>query len=307
MNWLILVVIATCVDSFRIFVDNYTSDNFFKGKGAVSLKIFYGFSFIILGAIVLLASGFNFASFDTAIALNFFFSGILAAIAGIPYIKALEVDNSTNYGIFMQLAPILYLILGWIFLGEQFTPLQLVAFIVVLSAPALIIFSTGKRSRKFKIEAMIYAFLAVLISVIGNFLFVKTSSPEFNYMQEIGIVLLGKGVGNIVFVGSNKKWRKRFAFVYKRSHGRMLVPLFFNSITGFVKEIAYRGALVAAPAVAMASVASDASEPIVIFFMGIVLTLIWPKFGREKLDKKSILVHLSATVLVVIGIVLMQL
>jgi hypothetical protein len=41
--------------------------------------------------------------------------------------------------------------------------------------------------------------------------------------------------------------------------------------------------------------------------MGLLLTLIWPKFGREKLQKKVILVHFIATILVVIGIVLMQL
>ena len=56
----------------------------------------------------------------------------------------------------------------------------------------------------------------------------------------------------------------------------------------------------------MASVASDAVEPIVIFFLGLLLTLIWPKFGREKMDRKTIIVHLVATILVVVGIVLMQ-
>jgi hypothetical protein len=57
----------------------------------------------------------------------------------------------------------------------------------------------------------------------------------------------------------------------------------------------------------MASAASDSVTPVVIFFMGIVLTLIWPKFGREKLNRKNVLVHLVATMLVVIGIVLLQL
>jgi uncharacterized membrane protein len=290
----------------RIFIDNYISDVYFKGKGAVAQKIFHGFCFTILGGIVLIASGFSFASFEPMVIFAFFLSGILAAVAGIPYVKALEIDNSTSYGIFMQIAPILYLILGWIFLGEQFTLLQLIAFVIVLSAPALIILSTGKRSRKFKIEAMFYAFVAVLISVIGNFIFVKGNSPDYNYMQEIGVVLLGKGIGNVIFVGGVKKWRKRFIAVYKKSHRRVLIPLICNCLSGFIKEIAYRGALVAAPAVAMASVAADASEPIVIFFMGIVLSLIWPKFGREKLNKKSVCVHLLATIIVVIGIILMQ-
>ena len=79
-----------------------------------------------------------------------------------------------------------------------------------------------------------------------------------------------------------------------------------NFCIGTAKEFTYRAALATAPTVAMASVASDSSEPIVIFFMGLLLTLLWPKFGREKLDKKSIIVHLVATALVVTGIIILQ-
>jgi hypothetical protein len=77
-------------------------------------------------------------------------------------------------------------------------------------------------------------------------------------------------------------------------------------VFGVTKDFTYRAALFMAPSVAVASAASDSSTPIVIFFMGILLTLIWPEFGREKLNRKSIIVHLIATILVVVGIVLIQ-
>ena len=86
----------------------------------------------------------------------------------------------------------------------------------------------------------------------------------------------------------------------------MLRPLSINCLVRVVQQFAYRGALIAAPTVAIASVASDSAEPIVIFFMGLLLTLIWPKFGREKLQRKTVLVHLIATILVVVGIILLQ-
>ena len=92
----------------------------------------------------------------------------------------------------------------------------------------------------------------------------------------------------------------------KSIKNKVLVPLAASFSVGVIKSFAYRAALIAAPALALASAASDSIEPIVIFFMGLLLTLIWPKFGREKLQKKVILVHLVATILVVIGIVLMQ-
>lgn len=306
MIWLFLVGIATILDSARIFVDNYSSDVYFKGRGSVSQKLFYGYAFIVGAFILAAVTGFDFNANYWLNYLLFFASGLLSGIAGIPYYKALELDDSTNIGIFTQLAPIFYLVIGWFALGENFSPYQLVAFAVIILAPLLIIATTRKRSRKIKIKAVFYALLYVLIAVIGNVIFVKENTPDLNFLTEILFVFLGKGVSNLIIVYSRPKWHRRFYAVLKSSHKKVLRPLISNSIIGFTKDIMYRQGLILAPSIAVASAASDSAEPIVIFFMGIVLTLIWPKFGREKLDRKTVIIHLIATILVVAGIVLLQ-
>ena len=306
MIWLFLVGIATILDSARIFVDNYSSDVYFKGRGSVSQKLFYGYAFIIGAFILAAVTGFDFNANYWLNYLLFFASGLLSGIAGIPYYKALELDDSTNIGIFTQLAPIFYLVIGWFTLGENFSPYQLVAFAVIILAPLLIIATTRKRSRKIKIKAVFYALLYVLIAVIGNVIFVKENTPDLNFLTEILFVFLGKGVSNLIIVYSRPKWHRRFYAVLKSSRKKVLRPLISNSIIGFTKDIMYRQGLILAPSIAVASAASDSAEPIVIFFMGIVLTLIWPKFGREKLDRKTVIIHLIATILVVAGIVLLQ-
>ena len=290
----------------RIFIDNYASDVYFKGNGAVSQKLFYGYAYLLLSSVILVFTGFNIFVTSWSVIAIVILSGILASVAGIPYYKALEIEDSTNLGIFIQLAPILYLVLGWIFLGETITPTQFIAFFVILAAPLLIILTTRKRSRKVKLRAVFYAFLFVLIAVISNLIFVKASTPDLNFASSIALLFIGKGIANLVIVYMRPKWRKRFRNVLKSSHRKVLRPLIINSCIGAIKDFAYRGALIAAPAVALASAASDSAEPIVIFFMGLVLTIIWPKFGREKLNRKTVLVHLIATVLVVAGIVLLQ-
>lgn len=306
MMWLILVIIATVLDAARIFIDNYSSDVYFKGRGAVAQKLFYGYAFFV-GAIVLaMATGFDFNADYAVNFVLFFVSGLLSSLAGIPYYKALEIDDSTNIGIFTQLAPVLYLILGYFFLDEVFSPVQLVAFFVIIAAPLLIVLTTRKRSRKIKIRAVLYAFLYVLIAVVGNLIFVKENVPEMNFLVEMVFVFLGKGVGDLAIVYGSRRLRKRYYVVMKQSRKKVLRPLCANAVVGLTKDLFHRLGLVLAPAVAMASAASDAVEPIVIFFMGLVLTLIWPRFGREKLDKKTVLVHLFATVLVVIGIILLE-
>ena len=306
MNWLILVAVAVISDSLRIFIDNYSSDVYFKGRGAVSQKLFNGLVFPVVALIAIAITGFDFNGIDIMTGLLLVFSGFIYGFAGVPYYRALELDDSTNIGIFTQLSPVLYLIFGWFLLDQSFSPIQLLAFFIILSAPFLIVLTTRKRSRKIKIRAVFYAFLYVFIAVMGNVLFVKVSNSEQNFVTTIALVLLGTGIANLSIVLTMPKLRKRFKEVNKKSHHKVLRPLFVNGIVRVVQQFTYRGALIAAPTVAVASVASDSAEPIVIFFMGLLLTLIWPKFGREKLERKTVLMHLIATVLVVVGIVLLQ-
>lgn len=306
MNWLFFVIIAVVADSLRIFIDNYVSDVYFKGRHAVSQKLFDGCAFLIFGILMLSVVGFDFGGISLIVASLIMLSGILHSVAGIPYYRALELDDSTNIGIFTQLAPVLYLILGWFFLDQAFSPFQLIAFAIIICAPFLIVFTTRKRSRSVKLKAVFFAFLYVLISVIGNLVFVKVNTGEFNFITAIGLVLIGKGVSDILIVWTVPKLRKRFFDVERKSRHRLLIPLTMSSAVTTIQQFTYRAALITAPAVAVASVASDSAEPIVIFFMGLLLTLIWPKFGREKLDRKTVLVHLIATALVVVGIILLQ-
>lgn len=306
MNWLILVAITVLFDSSRIFIDNYISDYYFKGRDSVSQKYFYSIAFIIIALVIAPFAGIDFSAAPFITFFLFFLAGILSSIAGIPYYKALELDDSTNLGIFIQLAPVFYLVLGWLFLGETISPLQFLAFIVILSAPILILLTTRKRSRKVKIKAIFYAFLYVFIAVIGNLIFVKENSSNLNFVSEMVFLFLGKGVGNLIIMGLKPKWRRRFHTVMKESRKKILRPLISSCSVSLVKDFTYRAALTAAPSVALASATSDSTEPIAIFFMGIILTLIWPKFGREKLNKKTVLVHLIATVLVVTGVILIQ-
>ena len=309
MSWLILVAIAVLFDVFRIFTDNYISDVYYKGREVASQKLFSAYAKTIIGIIILIVAGFSFNDFNLGTILLLLLSGALASIAEVPYYLALGIDDSTNLGIFIQLAPIIYLIFGWFLLGETFSPLQLVAISIVLIAPILIVLTSRKRSRKVKLRAIFLAFLYVVISVTGNVLFVKVNSNSTEIstlVNEIALVILGTGLMDGLIMLALPKWRLRYRHVRKASKNKVLVPLAASFTVGVIKSFAYRTALIAAPALALASAASDSIEPIVIFFMGLLLTLIWPKFGREKLQKKVILVHLVATILVVIGIVLMQ-
>ena len=306
MDWLLCTAIAVFASACGIFIDNYISDYYFKGRSASAQKGFFWLPFIIIGIVCVCITGADFTNIPFYVYLIFMISGATTAIAGIFYYKALEVSDSTDFGIFTQLSPVFYLILGWAFLNQTITTHQFIAFIIILSAPILIIISTKKRSRQVRIKAILYTIINLLIDTIGTLIFVKFSDNSINFITSMGFVYIGKGIGNAIIMLTKPKWRKRYRFVVKSSHFKAYIPLFGTLVLGVVTHFAKNLALVLAPSVAVASAIMHSTKPIVIFFLGILFTLLWPKFGREKMKRKVILVHLIATIIVVIGICLIQ-
>lgn len=306
MSWLAILAIAVISDALRIFIDNYASDYYFKEKGAVSQKIVSGIVTPILGIIILIVTGFNFTEIPPVALTLLLMSGVLGSLAGIPYYKALEIDDSTNIGIFFQFSPILYLIIGWIIGDEQFSIIQLLACFIILAAPLLVVITAKKRSRKVRIKAALLAFISIIFYVASGETFIQGNVDGINIFSEIGLVLITKGLSDLLIIGSRRKLRNRLAKVVKSSRRKVLFPINISIVMRVIQEFSYRIGLIIAPSVAIASAASDAVEPAVIFFTGLLLTILWPKFGREKLQKKTVLVHFIATVLVVIGIVILR-
>ena len=305
MNWVFYDILAIFCDAPRVFLDNYVSDVYFKDRYAASQKLFYGYTYAILGAVIAIIFAHDFASFTWVGILLLFASGALSSIANVPYYMALEIDDSTNLGIFLQLAPILYLLIDFLIFGETIGVKQLIAFCIILAGPALIILTAKKRSRHLRVKAVFFIFLYVLISVIGNIIFVENHVDGTSFILPLALFFLGKGIMNLLIVYPNRKWLRHYRRVVKRDK-RVFRPLTLNFIFGIATDATYRIALDLAPSTAIASAIADSSTPILIFFMGIIFTLIWPKFGREKLTRKSVIVHLVATALVAIGVVLVR-
>lgn len=308
MIWLVLVAISVVLNTMILYLDNYIGDVHFKGKHSVGSKTFYGWQYVFFAISMFFIFHVDVTANPAWVYFAIIGTGLIASVASIAYYRALEIEDSTNIAIFIQLAPVFYLIFGWFLLNERFSPMQFVSFAVILMAPFLIVAKTRKNRRQAKLRAIALAATYVIISVLGNILFVKVNgSVDIEYTTAITFLFVGKGVGNILVTHVlNRKWNERYHHVVKSTNGKVYLPLCIDGFLCLFADFTYRLALLSAPAVALASAASDSTEPIVVFIFGIILTLINPKFGREKLDKKTVLVHIGATLLVAVGIVLMQ-
>ena len=301
--WVILAIVAAVLMALGVFFDNYITDVFFKGKLPQSRKVFSGPGYLIAAGVV--AAIFGLQAITVGGALWLVATGIIFGLSLIPYYIALAKDESTNIALVEQLSPIFYLAWGWWLLHSEVSFLHLVAIAVLMAAPVLIILSSHKRSQKARLKMVGLMLIKVAAGTLANTMIVELA-PEIDFITMMLYVMIGRGVADLALTVKFKTWRHRFKVVMRRGGLKAWIAIATDFMIWLGQEFVNYTALIIAPAMAMASAITKTLMPISVFLLGVVFTILWPSFGREKLDRKTVMVHLIATVLAVIGIILMQ-
>ena len=306
MLWFLLAVFVAITAAISVFIDNYVTDVCFKGRTPQAQKII-GIPALLLACIII-PIFFPLQTIEPYLALILIGTGILTAISFIAYYKALATEDATGATIFFQLAPIFYLIVGWTLLGEHITLVQVIAFALMVTAPLVVVFCYSKRSQRLKKRAVIFIILSLLLSVAANIIFVGVASgvgnsQSIDFLTAFFYVTLGRLIADTVFTILFRRWRVRFTNVCRTSRIKFIAPMIINNFLFIFSDLAFRLALVLGP-VALVSAATNSMQLAITFFLGLILTIVWPRFGREQLRRKTILAHLTATGLVIAGIFL---
>ncbi|MBR5027348.1 hypothetical protein IKX64_02025 [Candidatus Saccharibacteria bacterium] len=305
MIWLILTCIATVLSAFYGFIDNFITDTIFKGRHAQAQKVFFGGAYLLTALLIFLL--FEVQATPVLVAVLLVVSGLIASLATIPYYLALSKDDTTNVTLLEQFSPLFYLIFGRFILGEHIGGAQLAAFLVVLSAPLLIILSSKRRSKGNLIKTAGFVLVQVTVGAFAHTLSTKFGagvSPE----TMLFYLFIGKGIGDIVAVVAVKKWRQRWLHVWRKNHTspKFWLTMVIDHLLYVGHDACYFTALILAPSIALAPAIIKTAKPIIVFIFGVIFSILWPNFGREKINRRAVSIRLIATTLAAVGVVLMQ-
>ena len=139
-----------------------------------------------------------------------------------------------------------------------------------------------------------------------------TSSAIFAYLGKnndawtiYGFYIFGRGFCDFCLTHFIPSWHKRDKYVRKRYGMRLLLIQGSNLIIYTGADFLMRYVYTIAPT-SLSSVVINALELIFTFLLGIILTIFWPKLGREKLKRHTIIAHAVAVILAVIGIIILN-
>jgi transporter family protein len=300
MAWFFIALIPPFFWSFANFFDKILLSKYFKGSQVGALVLFSGLVEIFLVPIFYLIDP-NILAGGLQNILILLLSGFLIILFYIPYLYAIDADETSIVAPLFQLIPVFTYFMGIIFLDETLKPLQVAASILIISGAILL--SLEKQEKIiFKTKVFLLMALASVIFSLNITLF-KFVATKTNFWVTSFWEYLGTSSAAFLILIFAKKWRKQFLKVLKRNKIKVLALNLTNEATYLIGKVSLNFASLLAP-VALVSVVGGV-QPFFIFIIGLILTLFFPKIITEKINKKILIQKIIAIIIMFVGIYLL--
>ena len=297
--WLLFAFSGPLLWAVSTHVDKYLVEKYFRQADVAVLLVFTA----LIGLVMLPFIG----AFDPAAltpgwkdALSVAASGLLYMTAMYFYLKALQQEEASVVAPFFQAAPLFGYILGLVFLDEHLTGKQLAGGALIVAGGALISVRLGRGKRRFRgrlVALMLAAALAVAVSsVIFKGVAEDSSFWATALWSYAGEALFGFG---ILVVPS---LRGEFFGLFRRHPGAVLGINAANELINLGGNLGARYALLLAPLSLVQAVSGTTT--LFVFGLGVLLTLFFPRFGREDMSAKNLGQKGLCALLIAAGVVL---
>jgi len=294
MHWLLIAIWAPLLWAISNHIDKYLITKYGEGIGIKGLIVFSSlFSILIVALFYHLDP--NIYSIFLSNRIMLMISGVFYTIAILLYLYALSQDEASIVTPTFQLIPVFAFALGFIFLGEVMTGRQIFGGLIVILGAIFI--STDFVNFRFRKGLFFLMLFSSLIFAGENVLFKVGAGENFYngvFWQAVGIFISGITLFII------PSFRREFLSIFKKN--ALLISGFSSlvEITTITGNILISRSLLLAPVVAMVLMV-ESFQPVFVFILGILITLLIPAFGEENLSKRVILQKLCAIAIILTG------
>lgn len=294
IGWFFIAIWAPLLWAFSNHIDKYLIT---KYGSAIGIRGVVTFSALFSSFIAITSLFFDLNIFDLSNSsiIKLYISGILSVFAILYYVKALSHDEASVVTPVFQMIPFIAFILGYIFLGESLSSHQIFGGLVVLFGAVLI--STDFKGLKFNKKVFFLTMFASLLFAIYQLLFKSGASENFwnsIFWQAVGSFTVG------LFFLSRKVYRDDFKLIFKGNSKQIIFWSLLVEITTACGNMLISLAIMSAPSVALVLL-MESFQPICVFLLGIIFTILIPSFAQESIDKKTIFKKIASIIIILIG------
>jgi drug/metabolite transporter (DMT)-like permease len=299
MSWLIFAFSGPVLWAISVHFDKYLLDRFFRHSDVAVLLIFTAFA-----GVVLLPFIWFYDRSVTALGLGsialIMLSGVLLMGAMLFYLRALQSEEASVVAPFFQTIPLFGYGLAYLVLGETLSRLQLVGGAMIIVGASIVSIRFGKGAAAFKLRlAMLMLACGFVLAVSG--LIFKVFAIEVEFWTTTFWMFVGQAIFGAVLL-SIDSYRRQVVALFRSDPLPLLSINGANELINLGGGLGNRYALLFAPLSIVQAIGSTTT--LFVFLFGILLSVAFPRLGREALSRRDLAQKGVAAALVALGVAL---
>ena len=300
--WLLYAFSGPVFWAISTHIDKYLVDRYFRHSDTAVLMVFTA----LVGVALLPVIGW----FDPDVLkpsltamLVMAGSGILYMGAMLFYLRAIQSEEASVVAPLFQANTLFTFLLGYIFLHESLGWAQLTGGALVMAGALGLSLDTQLRLRRFKTRLVLLMLAATFAVALSTVLF-KFFAVQDRFWTTTFWTFAGEGLFGAVILAV-PHYRRQFTHLFRRNPGAVIGINGANELINLGAGLGVRFASLLAP-VALVSAISSTST-FFVFLFGILLTVFFPRLGREDLSGRNLIQKGVGAVLITAGVVLIEL
>ena len=304
MNWFLIALINPVVHAFVNHFDKFLLSKYMKGGTVGALIMFSSLFAVVALPIIYIINPSVLSSVSFTQGLILMGNGVFLTLAILLYLYAIDLDEASYVAPFFQLIPLFGLFFGFLILGETLTTNQLIAGGFILLGSLLLSVELAGGGSKIKGKLVLLMIGSSLFYSVNAVIF-KSVAESQGFLDSLFWDFLGKFLFGVVLFFAVRSYREQFIHLLKVSRSRIIGLNIINEVLSLIGEMALVFAVLFAPVALVQSVGG--LQPAFVLIIGIILTLFFPKFGKEALETKFLAQKIIGIVIITFGVYLLEL
>jgi drug/metabolite transporter (DMT)-like permease len=301
MAWLFFAFSGPVLWAISTHFDKYLVERYFKHSDVAVLLLFTALMGLLTLPFIAYYERTIFEPGAASIAL-IILSGVLYMGATLFYLHALQSDEASVVAPFFQAVPLFGYVLAYFVLGERLSILQATGGALIVAGTLIVSLRFGQPAHKFKLRLVLLMLSCGLTAAVSSLIF-KLFAIEVAFWTTTFWMFVGEAIfgAALLCVGS---YRRQLVDLFHTNAAALMGINGSNELINLGGGLGSRYALMFAPLSIVQAISSTTT--LFVFLFGVLLSLLFPQFGRETLSRRDLLQKGTAAVLVALGVALIS-
>ena len=299
--WLLLAFSGPVCWAVSTHIDKYLVDRYFAEGDTAVLMLFTALTGVALLPFIWWIEPGIFKPAPGPIAVMTV-SGILYMGAMLFYLQAIQSEEASVVAPLFQASTLFTFLLGYLFLDERLGRIQLLGGGLVVAGALGLSIQRNMAARGFKgrliLRMLAATFVLALSTVLFKYFAIRDDFWTTTFWTFAGEGLFGAGLL------MRPAYRRQFTVLFRTSPGAVAGVNAANELINLGAGLGVRYAALLAPVALVQAISSTTT--FFVFAIGILLTLFFPRLGREDLSAGNLLRKGIGALLIAGGVLLIE-